>query len=137
MTGLSADLTEQGRSTSGFPTANRLHAPRQRQHPSRLPGPLWLLAFAPPFDIRRPQEALQHPYTLYVLGIFAGLIAGTCTVAFDVLYGYWTTGITASQASPDAIYERARVSGWIMAVVGFVAVGSFGSFLALCECTCA
>jgi hypothetical protein len=132
MAATSADLTEEGRSTAACAESSRLRRPKQRQHRSHLPDALWLLTFAPPFQLRKPREVLQHPYTLYTLGIAAGLIAGTCTVAFDVLYGYWTTGITDAESFPGAIYERARVSGWLMTIVGVVAVGSFGSFLALC-----
>ncbi|GHJ89384.1 hypothetical protein NliqN6_5786 [Naganishia liquefaciens] len=99
-----------------------------RAHRSKLPLSLYLLSFAPPIRGERKdgvrktswREFFSHPYVLYTLGTLAALPAGLAFPALDLLYGYWTTGVTALDASQDHITGRGDQVGWIMTVVGFL-----------------
>jgi hypothetical protein len=108
-----------------------------RPHKSNLPLLLYLLSFAPPL---RPQnrkaswkELLSHPYILYALGTLAAIPAGLAFPALDMLYGYWTTGVTADTATDGAITGRGNQVGWIVTLVGFLILFFTWSFLALCK----
>jgi hypothetical protein len=114
------------------------HGPRRRKQrgsKSKLPGPLYILSFAPPFPriTQKPIGAITHPYTLYAVGILTALIAGVGLPAFDIIYGYWTTGITNSYDSNEAIASRGQHAGWLMTIVGVVTLGSFIAFLGCCK----
>ncbi|KAJ9101252.1 hypothetical protein QFC21_003471 [Naganishia friedmannii] len=85
-----------------------------RAHKSNLPLSLYLLSFAPPLRQKRQagappsswKETMAHPYVLYTLGTLAAIPAGLAFPALDMLYGYWTTGVTASTANGDVITGR-------------------------------
>lgn len=112
-----------------------------RPHRSRLPLSLYLLSFAPPIRGERKdgvrkttwREFFAHPYVLYTLGTLAALPAGLAFPALDLLYGYWTTGVTALDASQDHITGRGDQVGWIMTVVGFLILFLTWAFLACCK----
>lgn len=112
-----------------------------RPHRSRLPLSLYLLSFAPSIRGKRKQstqksswrQTLSHPYALYALGTLAALPAGLAFPALDLLYGYWTTGVTDLGASSGQITGRGNQVGWIMAVVGFSILFLTWTFLACCE----
>lgn len=112
-----------------------------RPHRSRLPLFLYLLSFAPSIRGQRKQPAqkstwrqkLSHPYALYALGTLAALPAGLAFPALDLLYGYWTTGVTELTASSGQITGRGNQVGWIMTVVGFSILFLTWAFLACCE----
>ena len=109
-------------------------------HRSSLPLPLYLLSFAPPFCAednigtgKSPcSEFFAHPYVLYTLGALAAIPAGLAFPAQDLLYGYWTTGVTATDATPNEITARGSQAGWIMAVAGFAILFLAWVFLACC-----
>jgi ATP-binding cassette subfamily B (MDR/TAP) protein 1 len=102
---------------------------------SRLRGPFYLLSFAPSFPapLQNYRAALAHPYTLYAIGTIAAIVAGIGLPAFDLLYGYWTNGITAAGAEPSAINSRGSQTGWLMAIVAVVTLTSFVIFLGCCK----
>lgn len=112
-----------------------------RPHRSRLPLSLYLLSFAPSIRGKRNKpsrkttwrEFFAHPYALYTLGTLAALPAGLAFPALDLLYGYWTTGVTATDASQNHITGRGDQVGWIMTVVGFSILFLTWAFLACCE----
>jgi len=80
-------LAEKGQSSS-YADVDHLKRPKHRAKKSRLPGPLWLLTFAPayPSIFRDLKGNLSHPYTLYVVGIITALISGVGVPAFDIIY---------------------------------------------------
>jgi len=132
---ITPDIAEKGNDALESTSSSNIRRPKQREKRSRLPGPLWILSFAPPFPriSRDPVGAITHPYTLYVIGILTALIAGVGLPAFDILYGYWTTGITDYGSTNDAIYARGQHAGWLMTVVAFVTLFSYIAFLSCCE----
>lgn len=113
-----------------------------RPHRSRLPLFFYLLSFAPSTRGKRKQpeqksslrRKFSHPYVLYALGTLAALPAGLAFPALDLLYGYWTTGVTELSASSGQITTRGNQVGWIMTVVGFSILFLTWAFLACCEC---
>jgi hypothetical protein len=121
--------------------SNEINHDTLRPHRSRLPLSLYLLSFAPSIRGKRkqpPQESswrqtFSHPYTLYALGTLAALPAGLAFPALDLLYGYWTTGVTELEASSGQITGRGNQVGWIMTVVGFSILFLTWAFLACCE----
>jgi hypothetical protein len=135
---ITPNLVEKG-DQHDDPLQSTLHhgprRPKQRGSKSKLPGPLYILSFAPPFPriTQNPLGTLTHPYTLYIIGILAALVAGVGLPAFDIIYGYWTTGITNSYDSNEAIASRGQHAGWLMTIVGFVTLGSFIAFLGCCK----
>jgi len=78
---------EKGQSSS-YTDVDHLRRPKHRAKKSRLPGPLWLLTFAPayPSIFRDFKGNLSHPYTLYVVGTITALISGVGIPAFDIIY---------------------------------------------------
>lgn len=109
-----------------------------RPHRSRLPLALYLLSFAPPFHPRSAdvtwRDIVSHPYVLYAFGVLAALPAGVTRPALNLMYGYWTTGVTAKGATPGDITARGIQVGWIMAMVGVVMLLCSWIFLACCRC---
>jgi ATP-binding cassette subfamily B (MDR/TAP) protein 1 len=116
-------------------------AERLQPHRSNLPLFFYLLSFAPGFSVNgftskrggSWTESFSHPYVLYGVGTIAALLAGLAFPAFDILYGYWTTGITAAGATDGEITARGRQAGWIMAVVAFVIFVTTWAFPVCCE----
>lgn len=115
---------------------------RLQPHRSGLPNFLYLLSFAPVLRIKSGsghekggswKETLAHPYVTYGFGTIAALLAGMVWPAFDILYGYWTTGITAAGATDDEITARGRQAGWIMTVVAVIIFVTFWAFPICCE----
>lgn len=106
-----------------------------RPHRSRLPLSLYLLSFAPPIRDSKSswRQLLSHPYVLYSFGTLAALPAGLAFPALDLLYGYWTTGVTAENATDGQITGRGNQVGWIMTVVGFLILFLTWAFLACCK----
>lgn len=125
--------------------SNEISNDTLRPHRSRLPLSLYLFSFAP--SIRgKPKTSTQtstqtstwrqtfsHPYTLYALGTLAALPAGLAFPALDMLYGYWTTGVTDPNASAGQVTGRGSQVGWIMTVVGFCILFLTWAFLACCK----
>ena len=112
-----------------------------KAHRSSLPLPLYLLSFAPPIRGERKygsytaswRDFFAHPYVLYILGALAAIPAGLAFPAQDLLYGYWATGVTATDATSKQITTRGNQTGWVMAVAGFVILFLAWAFLACCE----
>jgi hypothetical protein len=120
--------------------SNDINNESLRPHRSRLPLSLYLLSFAPSIRGKRKdgtpptwREFFAHPYVLYTLGTLAALPAGLAFPALDLSYGYWTTGVTAADASQDDITGRGDQVGWIMTIVGFTILFLTWAFLACCE----
>ncbi|CAO1619358.1 unnamed protein product [Sympodiomycopsis kandeliae] len=95
-----------------------------KPHRSRLPTFFYLLSFAPPFRpaLSSPRAFFTHPYVLYGCGTIGAMCAGCAMPALDILYGYWTTGITSSTASPNSILSRSKETAGIMALVGITSL---------------
>lgn len=91
-----------------------------KPHRTRLPNFLYLLSFAPPIEeaFKSPRAFISHPYVLYFIGTLSALAAGASVPALDILYGYWTNGITPASATPADILARSSQVGWIMTVCG-------------------
>jgi hypothetical protein len=108
---------------------------RLQPHRSGLPNFLYLLSFAPVLRAKSGswKETLSHPYVTYGFGTIAALLAGMVWPAFDILYGYWTTGITAAGATDDEIMARGWQAGWIMTVVSVVIFITSWAFPICCE----
>lgn len=63
------------------------------QHSSKSSLFFYYFSFCPPFPpLGKPREVLQHPLTLYFLGIICAVLAGLAFPALDLLYGIWTNG---------------------------------------------
>jgi ATP-binding cassette subfamily B (MDR/TAP) protein 1 len=116
---------------------------RFKPHQSSLPLFLYLLSFAataqdsidPTLNKTRSwRETFSHPFVLYGIGTFAAILAGMAFPAFDILYGYWTTGITASTATTSQITARGIQTAWIMAIVGSMILLTTWAFPICCEC---
>lgn len=115
---------------------------RFKPHRSSLPLFLYLLSFAATGEDRRDatpnkkrswKEIRSHPYVLYGIGILTAILAGMAFPAFDILYGYWTTGITASTATDSQITARGSQAGWIMTIVGFTIFLTSWAFPICCK----
>ena len=112
-----------------------------KAHRSSLPLPLYLLSFAPPIRGERKdasgttlwRDFFAHPYVLYTFGALAAIPAGLAFPAQDLLYGYWATGVTVTDATSNQITSRGNQTGWIVAVVGFVILFLAWAFSACCE----
>jgi hypothetical protein len=92
-----------------------------RHHRSRLPLGLYILSFAPPFSERKSWKAtLTHPYVLYTLGFLAAVPAGVGMVSNNLLFGYWTTLVTAGNATKGQIEGTGNQMGWILTLLGAV-----------------
>lgn len=154
-TGSTTDIPDTSRSTSKSPSETPLTsgsrprfvasddfpAERLLPHRSNLPLFFYLLSFAPAFSItgltsKRGgswKETFSHPYVLYGVGTIAALLAGLAFPAFDILYGYWTTGITAAGATDEEVTARGRQAGWIMVIAAFVIFVTTWAFPVCCE----
>lgn len=104
-------------------------------HESKLPNFLYILSFAPlvPSPFRKPRAFISHPYTLYILGTLAAMVAGVGLPAFDIVFGYWTNGISRVGTSSQDIQSRGNTAGWIMTMIGVVTIACFSAFLTCCE----
>lgn len=135
MAPLAAPLVEKGDKTP----LDQLSPPHsgvfRRRSKSSLPGPFWLLTFAPPYPspLRHPLKALRHPYTLYVIGTFAALVAGVAGPGYDLLNGWWTNKVTDTNAPAHEISARGNKAGWLMTIIGVVGFLSYTSFQGCCE----
>lgn len=103
------------------------------RHTSPLPNLLYILSFAPPLPAlhRHPRDFFLHPYTLYTVGVIAACISGVGLPAFDIVFGYWTNGVSSDNAG--TIQSRGDSSGLIMTLVGVVFVCTTGLFLVCCR----
>jgi hypothetical protein len=110
-----------------------------RTHRSKLPLALYLLSFGPPFHPRSAdvtwRDILSHPYVLYAIGTLAALPAGLTRPALNLIYGYWTTGVTAKGAKPGDITARGDQVGWILVMIAVVMMLCSWTFVACCECS--
>lgn len=91
-------------------------------HRTSLPTFLYLCSFTPPLPslFRNPLKFSAHPIVLYVIGTLSALAAGVGMPALDLLYGFWTNGITPNSADGNAVLNRSELVAWIMTVVGVV-----------------
>lgn len=93
-------------------------------HRSRLPTFFYLLSFAPPCPPiwKDPRGFFTHPIVLYVVGFVTACAAGVSMPSLDLLYGYWTNGITPGSSTSSGILARSSQVAWIMTVIGAVSL---------------
>lgn len=103
------------------------------RHTSPLPNLFYILSFAPPLPAlhRHPRDFALHPYTLYTVGIISACVSGVGLPAFDIVFGYWTNGVSSENAG--TIQSRGDSSGLIMTLVGIVFICTTGLFLVCCK----
>ncbi|KDN36704.1 hypothetical protein K437DRAFT_265240, partial [Tilletiaria anomala UBC 951] len=101
-------------------------------HHSALPMFFYLFSFAPPLlpppsssskisTVGRVRALVTHPLTLYLLGVFAALVAGIGMVSLDLIYGrLWSNSITRAGSTPHTIQSKSDLSAGLIAAVGLV-----------------
>lgn len=100
-------------------------------HRSGLSTAFYLLSFAPPMRsaFTSPKAFFLHPIILYIIGTLAALAAGVAMPSLDILYGYWSNGITPASASPDDISARSDQVAWIMTCIAVASLVLSWTFL--------
>jgi hypothetical protein len=103
-------------------------------HFSTLSGCLYFLSFAPPFpSIHKPIQFATHPYSLYVVGIASGMLAGCAFPFGNYIQGIAFGNLNHNHTSVE-IMSNARKYVWLFALTCPVTIIFLSLMGICCEC---